>query len=131
LLTLDNEDNSYAIIERPMANGQVRLAYYAGVEGFYTIRALRADGEVHLYDTMLDKTVDITTEDYTFQSDVTDGVNSSRFMLIFNIAGTTSIKNKVNTVDTTSSPVYNLAGQRVDASYKGLVIKDGKKAIQK
>jgi hypothetical protein len=27
--------------------------------------------------------------------------------------------------------IYNLAGQRVDASYKGLVIKDGKKMIQK
>lgn len=131
LLTLDNEDNSYAINERPMANGQVRLAYYAGVEGFYTIRALRADGEVHLYDTMLDKTVDITTEDYTFQSDVADGVNSSRFMLIFNIAGTTSIKNTVNTVETTSSPVYNLAGQRVAKPAKGLYIQNGKKIVRK
>jgi hypothetical protein len=26
---------------------------------------------------------------------------------------------------------YNLAGQRVDNSYKGLVVKDGKKFIQK
>lgn len=131
LLTLDNEDNSYAINERPMANGQVRLAYYAGVEGFYTIRALRADGEVQLYDTMLDKTVDITSADYTFQSDVTDGVNSSRFMLIFNIAGTTSIKNTVNAVDTTSSSVYNLAGQRVAKPAKGLYIQNGKKIVRK
>jgi hypothetical protein len=27
--------------------------------------------------------------------------------------------------------IYNLSGQRVDASYKGLVIKNGKKLIQK
>ena len=27
--------------------------------------------------------------------------------------------------------IYNLAGQRVDASYKGLVIKNGQKSIQK
>ena len=27
--------------------------------------------------------------------------------------------------------VYNLSGQRVDASYKGLVIKNGQKLIQK
>ena len=80
---------------------------------------------------MLDKTVDITTEDYTFQSDVTDGVNSSRFMLIFNIAGTTSIKNTVNAVDTTSSPVYNLAGQRVAKPAKGVYIQNGKKIVRK
>ena len=27
--------------------------------------------------------------------------------------------------------IYNLAGQRVDSSYKGIVIKNGQKAIQK
>jgi hypothetical protein len=27
--------------------------------------------------------------------------------------------------------IYNLAGQKVNASYKGVVIKDGKKFIQK
>ena len=32
---------------------------------------------------------------------------------------------------TTDAPVYNLQGQRVDASYRGVVIKNGKKAIQK
>jgi M6 family metalloprotease-like protein len=31
----------------------------------------------------------------------------------------------------TNSPTYNLAGQRVDANYKGLVIKNGKKTINK
>ena len=37
----------------------------------------------------------------------------------------------VKAANTGNGLVYNLAGQRVDASYKGLVIKDGKKAIQK
>jgi hypothetical protein len=37
----------------------------------------------------------------------------------------------VKAAKTGNGLVYNLAGQRVDASYKGLVIKDGKKAIQK
>ena len=37
----------------------------------------------------------------------------------------------VKTSKTGNGMIYNLAGQRVDASYKGLVIKDGKKAIQK
>ena len=30
-----------------------------------------------------------------------------------------------------NSAIYNLAGQKVNASYKGIVIKDGKKYIQK
>ena len=29
------------------------------------------------------------------------------------------------------SPTYNLAGQRVDANYKGIVIRNGKRMIQK
>ena len=37
----------------------------------------------------------------------------------------------VKTSKTGKGMIYNLAGQRVDASYKGLVIKNGKKAIQK
>ena len=32
---------------------------------------------------------------------------------------------------TANSPIYNLAGQRVDTNYKGLVIKNGKKTINK
>ena len=30
-----------------------------------------------------------------------------------------------------NAPVYNVLGQQVDASYKGIVIKNGKKYIQK
>ena len=31
----------------------------------------------------------------------------------------------------TNAPIYNLAGQQVNASYKGVVIKNGKKFVQK
>ena len=37
----------------------------------------------------------------------------------------------VKTVKAGNGLIYNLAGQRVDASYKGLVIKNGQKMIQK
>ena len=40
--------------------------------------------------------------------------------------GITSIKS-----DDADAPLFNLAGQRVDASYKGVVIKNGKKMLQK
>ena len=44
----------------------------------------------------------------------------------------TSISGTVVTpTENTNAPVYNLAGQQVNASYKGVVIKNGKKYVQK
>ena len=44
----------------------------------------------------------------------------------------TGIKQITNSQkQTANSPIYNMAGQRVDTSYKGLVIKNGKKTINK
>jgi len=37
----------------------------------------------------------------------------------------------VKTVKADNGFIYNLAGQRVDANYKGVVIKNGQKLIQK
>jgi hypothetical protein len=34
-------------------------------------------------------------------------------------------------VENENAPIYNLAGQRVDKSYKGVVIQNDKKFIQK
>jgi hypothetical protein len=131
LLTLDSEGNNYAINERPIGNGQVRLAYYVGKDGFYTIHALRADGEVSLYDAELGKTVDITSEGYTFQSNATGGVNSSRFMLTFKVGGTSGIDTAIVDSEDVNSDVYNLAGQRVAQPTKGLYIQNGKKVVRK
>lgn len=39
--------------------------------------------------------------------------------------------NGVEAVEGDNAPVYNVSGQRVGAAYKGLVIKNGKKYIQK
>jgi hypothetical protein len=33
-------------------------------------------------------------------------------------------------VENENAPIYNLAGQRVDKSFKGVVIQNGKKFIQ-
>ena len=44
--------------------------------------------------------------------------------------GIEAVKNAVVAKNTTSA-MYNMAGQRVDASFKGLVIKDGKKVVLK
>ena len=44
--------------------------------------------------------------------------------------GSTGI-NGVKTITPIATAIYNLKGQKVDASYKGIVIKDGKKFLQK
>lgn len=91
LFTVDNEGNSYAINERPCADGNVMLGYRAPLSGFYTISIVRAGGNVSLYDSKMDRTVDLTSQDYTFYSDATETANNSRFTLRFEIGNPTSI----------------------------------------
>lgn len=43
----------------------------------------------------------------------------------------TGISNVKKAAETTDGVIYNLAGQKVNENYKGVVIKDGKKLIQK
>lgn len=83
IFTLDKEGNSYAINERPAEDGNVALGYSAAQSGFYTISIVKAAGEILLYDKKMDKTIDLTTQDYTFYSDATEGVDNTRFKLIF------------------------------------------------
>ncbi len=46
-------------------------------------------------------------------------------------ASTTGISNMTINPSTANAPAYNLAGQKVSGSYKGVVIKAGKKFVQK
>lgn len=81
LYSLDNEGNSYAINERPACDGVIKLGYRAAESGFYTISAIRADGDVTLFDTQLNKMVDLTAQDYTFYSEATNTFDNDRFVL--------------------------------------------------
>ena len=45
--------------------------------------------------------------------------------------GTTGISSTVENQKANDGATYNLAGQRVDKNYKGIVISDGKKVIRK
>ena len=47
------------------------------------------------------------------------------------IDATTSISKITTTTNTADAPMYNLAGQRVDSNYKGVVIQNGKKVMKK
>lgn len=106
IFTLDKEGNSYAINERPAEDGNVAIGYRAAQSGFYTISIVKAAGEVLLYDKKLDKTIDLTTQDYTFYSDATEGVDNTRFTLIFGNLTPTGISSTENA----SSPVVASSG---------------------
>ena len=130
IYTIDEEGNGYAINERPMDDGRVQLAYYAGQEATYTIKAQRADGQVYLYDAEEDQTVDLTKEDYTFQSGATSGYNMSRFLLTFKTAGgeaTGIIAVEDEAKD--DNAIYDLQGRKVEVPGKGIFIQNGRKVV--
>jgi len=55
----------------------------------------------------------------------------SNFYGIYVKSGATGITKTVFNANDVNAPIYNLAGQKVDKSYKGVVIQNGKKMIQK
>ena len=65
-----------------------------------------------------------------FQCGDFKGTTIVKKIQIYAVGGTTGIKG-VKTIAPISTAIYNLKGQKVDASYKGIVIKDGKKFLQK
>lgn len=53
------------------------------------------------------------------------------YHLVLEAAGSASLDNIIANETVENAPVYNVLGQRVNENYKGLVIKNGKKFIQK
>ena len=47
------------------------------------------------------------------------------------VASSTGINNVTMDSNASNCPVYNMNGQRVDGSYKGVVIQNGKKRLAK
>lgn len=132
LFTLDVEGNNYAINERPLDDGRIQLAYYTGQSGYLTISATRADGEIYLYDSLLSKTVNLMSQDYTFHSDATEGVNTSRFMLKLNVADAPTVISRLNeNGEAGDSSIFDLQGRKVlNTSKKGIYIWKGNKVVR-
>ena len=57
------------------------------------------------------------------------GILQNNFLSLFD--ETTGIENATTTTVDNNAPAYNLSGQRVDNSYKGVVIVNGKKMVRK
>lgn len=130
IFTMDGDGNGYAINERPMDNGTVKLAYYAGQSGFYTLSATRADGDIYLHDALLNKTVNLMEQDYTFHSDTTGGTNNTRFTLSLSGGDTTGIKS-VKETESGNDDCYDLQGRKVQPSVKkGIYIQNGRKVVK-
>ena len=51
------------------------------LSGYYTISAVRTDGDAFLHDKRTGKTIDLTSQDYYFYSDDTEEIDCSRFTL--------------------------------------------------
>ena len=115
-----------------MDNGKVKLAYYAGQSGFFTISVYRADGEIYLYDAEANKTVNLMEQDYTFHSDATEGTNTTRFVLSLSVnngetTGIEDVKESKNNIN----DVYDLQGRKVQSlDNKGIYIQNGQKVVR-
>ena len=118
-----------AINERPMGSGIVELGVVIASEGVYTI-ALKQAGEkkVVLEDRKLGVcTVLSADNEYTFSA--VPGEAKGRFFLNFDESATGI--DGIGAGQTNKEPAYNTAGVRVEDGQKGLVIKEGKKIVNK
>lgn len=132
LFTLDEEENTYAINERPFDNGIVKMAYYSGAPGFLTISSSRADGEIYLRDNLLNKTINLNEQDYTFYSDETDGANTTRFTLMLKVKDVAlDITEVENEASMRKESIYDLQGRKVPVpTKKGIYIQNGHKVVK-
>ena len=139
LFTLDAECTQYAINERPMYDGIVKMGLYVAKSGRYTISIGRCDMEkVLLIDYETGETIDISYGEYSFSTDA--GTFMDRFELVFDAGDD---PNGIATIDHSSlnseQPVYDLQGRKVAngqssmfnvPSRKGIYIVNGKKVIK-
>ncbi len=113
----------YAINERPLADGVVRLSVRAS--GQATI-ALKDEVEGLVIEDLATGTITaLTTEGYTFAA---NGTAEGRFLIRKTDATAIgAVEDALQNEDTDT--YYNLQGQRVDKNHRGIVIKNGKKII--
>ena len=130
IYSIDNDGTQYAINERPMGDGSLRLGIVTPAAGQYTLSTVRNDlSEVMLTDNQTGETVVLSAEGYTFTA--SQGTDESRFTLSFLSSEVTGISTVAQGADAANLRCYNLHGQRVDGGQHGLFIVNGKKMIVK
>ncbi|WP_349665774.1 leucine-rich repeat domain-containing protein [Xylanibacter muris] len=134
IYTYDNEDNKYAINERPIDNGTVKLGFIAGNGGCFTFSLTRnTASNVTLIDNEIGTSVNLMSQDYVFTSDA--GTWTDRFELRFSNNGTTAINemkkadmpqidtfNGGMTITGNEADIYNMFGINVAHAESGIPV---------
>jgi hypothetical protein len=133
---------AYAINERPLDNGLVRLGMQIAEPGSYTISLstkqgtmLNSTSEVWLIDnaehtrTLLLNTDGTPAEPYTFTA-AEQGIIGNRFVIAIGDADPTAITDVKEAKPQNAGGLFNLAGQRISNPRHGLYIENGKKIIK-
>ncbi len=132
---------AYAINERPLADGIVRLGVQVAENGTYTLslrvrgEAFPASQEVWLYDneehtrTLLNPSEETEAGLYTFTV-AEAGTLSQRFVIAIGDADPTAVSDVSAAFPLRSDGLFNLAGMRTNNPQRGLFIENGKKVIK-
>jgi len=124
------DGTTYAINERPKCDGVANIGLKIAESGEYTLR-MQTTSEMPV--TLVDRETGVTQpfnagDTYTFSAAA--GAINDRFTLLMGYA--TGIgKVTRETSNLRSQSAYNLNGQKVGADYKGIVIRNGRKNINK
>ena len=90
-----------------------------------------AEGDNEMEIEMLDYPTECTDAFIFYQCGKLPGKHIIKKVELWDLEADPSAIKTVKAGKKTNGAIYNLAGQKVNASYKGVVIKDGKKYIQK
>ena len=115
-----------AIDERPLSSGSIVLGMYIGEAGDYTIGMSEAPANVILTDNATGKTVNLSSETYTFSA--SQGTSDNRFTI--QIGDATGIEG-ISADVTEKSDIYSISGQKLSAPQKGINIINGNKILVK
>lgn len=115
-----------AIDERPLSGGSIVLGMYIGEAGDYTIGMSEAPANVILTDNATGKTVNLSSETYTFSA--SQGTSDNRFTI--QIGDATGIEG-ISADVTEKSDIYSISGQKLSAPQKGINIINGNKILVK
>ena len=130
IYTIQNND-MLAINERPANDGIVQLGIKVAIDGTYTIKANRNDlATAILVDKQNGIETNLSTNSYSFSA--VNGTTDNRFELHFingEITGISNISDLSSKQE--KREIFNLNGQRVNSTQKGLYIVNGKKVAVK
>ena len=115
-----------AIDERPLSSGSIVLGMYIGEAGDYTIGMSEAPANVILTDNATGKTVNLSSETYTFSA--SQGTSDNRFTI--QIGDATGIEG-ISADVTEKSDIYSISCQKLSAPQKGINIINGNKILVK